>query len=326
MRPGSVRASVESDGSVSLTGHAPADLRASQRRLKAFKDVIAVNTTYRLFRVSPLHGLTLTRKAFDELTVGLLNAIRSAIAKVGSASKPYRATKAVFEAPTGSDDLIVIIVSYEKTVHNTVQEAEMRVVLAALAPAGAAASADEAERPAYLVPGASGAGAGLAVGAQLPVLLAKGPVLLVDCICRWLETRFDCSIAPAASSAHELALLAADWCSRLGSAGKPLELSYEMPSSVTGISSLVYSIEATTIAQLRDALDGVADSSSALVDALNEHFRLQFGIQLTGLRLTQVAAPSAMLSAEGRLKFLDEDGIAATLASLRSIVLPQVRA
>jgi len=153
-----------------------------------------------------------------------------------------------------------------------------------------------------------------------PLLLTKGPLDLWKPVLKWLQSTFDCYVAPLRVPPYRLAVLAAEWVAMGGS--RPLEFTYLLTAKDSGIKSIGITFAPQAIIQLQNSIAaaGHADQhekETALLAALEQHFQSHFHFALAEAQLVKIGCAAAMLGADGKLKMYAEQ---ACLKVLNDIV------
>lgn len=144
---------------------------------------------------------------------------------------------------------------------------------------------------------------------SLPVCLVKGPLSLAKCLLSWFERQFDCRIIPMHFSALDLSWYASLWAGIVPKGSKSdLELCYSVPSSVNGLSRVIYSINALDAQKLwscyhtNNSAIFTDDECSGFMKALESHFYRHFRVNLGALTLMRIGNPLVFIGCEGRIK------------------------
>jgi len=138
-----------------------------------------------------------------------------------------------------------------------------------------------------------------------PLLLTKGPLDQWKPVLDWLQSAFDCYVAPLRVPPYRLAMLAAEWVAIGGS--RPLEFTYLLTSQDAGIKTISMTFAAEAILQLQNSISSSGfeqqnPSENALLTALEQHFQSHFHFALSEAQLVKIGCAVAMLGADGKFK------------------------
>lgn len=163
---------------------------------------------------------------------------------------------------------------------------------------------------------ASVPGAGLSLGTGL--VLVRGPSAVSTRFLEWATRRFDCAIGPLHLPPFRMNELAAGLLAACPGSPSPVQLVYEPPGTVAGVTRLTVSVPAASVARLAKAALGRGEGGIDVLVRLGRHFDQYFAVDVACLRLLRCATPHVVVGSDGKLKFLScpEDTIRETLAML----------
>ncbi|KAL3859577.1 hypothetical protein ACJMK2_009793 [Sinanodonta woodiana] len=159
-----------------------------------------------------------------------------------------------------------------------------------------------------------------------PIMLARGPVAIMDTVNEWLESQFDCRVTRLKFSSNDLL-----WMTSLWSAytpvpkSRPLELVYAVPQECKGLSKITYTMAAVDAKRLLDAVHPVdsdeltEEEVQAFFDALEGHFCYIFHVKLGTMCLRTVGNSIAYVSTDGKIKLFSMDFVFNVLAHLTQL-------
>ena len=163
-------------------------------------------------------------------------------------------------------------------------------------------------------------------------MIVRGPVVHTETIQNWVEVQFDCRVIPQSFTSLELGFMAAMFTG-LVEGEKSLELVYNIPNTVEGLSSITYSTRAEDCKRLWNAIkssdaDGLTDlEASKFMEGLESHFYGCCGIKLSTLPLATIQTAAAFVSRQGQVKLSSNspDEILKVLRHFTDLALDQLK-
>ncbi|XP_025115829.1 centromere protein L-like [Pomacea canaliculata] len=141
-----------------------------------------------------------------------------------------------------------------------------------------------------------------------PIMIIKARIILSSQLCSWLESHFDCRIAPLRPTSMDLAWMVGMWSGNVtGRKSKPVELLYTVPEYCSGMTKITYTIDADDCKVLWDSIhtaesaEFTEEEVGTFMKSLEEHFYECFKVKLWKMQLTRIGTPLAYVG-DGRLK------------------------
>ena len=145
---------------------------------------------------------------------------------------------------------------------------------------------------------------------SLPICLIRGPAALARCFISGLEAQFDCKISPLSFSSMDLGWFVSLWAGVIvQERSRPVELCYRVPTTIKGLSRIIYSIKAKDVKAIWDCVHEknspvfTEAESGTFIKALESHFYHHFKVDLSRMPLSRVGTSIVLVGSEGRLKF-----------------------
>lgn len=163
-------------------------------------------------------------------------------------------------------------------------------------------------------------------------MLVHGPKVVAETIQTWLEVQFDCRVIPHTFTTNDLAFMAAMFTG-FDEDHKPVELVYEVPSEVEGLSTINYSTKYDSCKRIWDCVRSsdedmyTALEASQFIEALESHFYHCFKIKLNAMPLLTIGTPVAFVGKEGKIKFFTKscDNLVKVCRHLTDLALDKLK-
>ncbi|KAK3610311.1 hypothetical protein CHS0354_029777 [Potamilus streckersoni] len=159
-----------------------------------------------------------------------------------------------------------------------------------------------------------------------PIMLASGPVAIMNSINNWLESQFDCRVTKLKFSSNDLLWMASLWSAYTPvPKSRPLELVYAVPQECEGLSKITYRMAAADAKRLLDIVhpddsdELTEEEVQAYFDALESHLCYMFHAKLGTMYLRTVGNSIAYVSTDGKIKLFSMDYVFNVLAHLTQL-------